>query len=117
MASTWSTARGRAWSLPNEAGRCRSPLEVENLGNLTCKQEGQPARPLLLSQRVHVTIGGAQEDGYCDQIAAVAAANAATNGADLLDASAYLEGIPKVCLTAAEQANPGALREKMTRIP
>jgi hypothetical protein len=108
---------GQAWSLPNEAGRCRSPLEVENLGNLTCKQEGQPARPLLLSQRVHVTIGGAQEDGYCDQIASVAAANAATNGADLLDASAYLEGIPKVCLTAAEQANPGALREKMTRIP
>jgi hypothetical protein len=108
---------GQAWSLPNEAGRCRSPLEVERPDNQTCKQEGKPARPILMSQRFHVTLEGAQEDGYCEQIAGIAAANAASNGADLLDASDYIAGIPVACLNADERANPEILRQKMAKLP
>ncbi|MCS6902522.1 MAG: hypothetical protein NZX77_22525, partial [Polyangiaceae bacterium] len=108
---------GQAWSLPNEAGRCRSPLEVEQLDSQTCKQEAQNARPILMSQRFHITLEGTQEEGYCEQIAGIAAANAASNGADLLDAGSYIAGIPVACLNAAEKANPDILRQKMSKIP
>lgn len=111
---------GQAWSLPNEAGRCRTPFE-QTQGS-SCKQNGQPARPLLPSQDVFVTIGGAQEEGFCDQIAEQAAAHAGPidqggNGGDRLDPSEYVHGIPTACLSLTERTNPGALREKMAQIP
>jgi hypothetical protein len=106
---------GQAWSLPNEAGSCRTPLE--NPEGEGCKQQGQPARPALASQRFFLRIEGSQEGTYCDQIAAQAAARAETNGGDRLEASAYLAGVPVACLSAAEQADPAALKQKMNQLP
>ncbi len=104
---------GQAWSLPNEAGVCQSPQEVDE-GNGQCKQQGQPARPRLASQAARIRLVGLSEAGFCDTIAQRASDAAPANGADRLAPEDYLAGVPRACLTAAEQADEAALRAAMS---
>ena len=105
---------GQAWSLPNEAGVCQGPQEVDD-GAGQCKQAGQAARPKLASQAARVRIAGLQQaDGHCDQIAQRASSAAPANGADRLAPEDYLAGVPRACLTAAELADEASLRAAMS---
>jgi hypothetical protein len=107
---------GQAWSMPNEAGSCVDPLEQplnDSSGNPTlCKYSVNPARPTLPSQNKVLTIGAPLTEGYCNN-EALAALNQAQGG-DPMQASDYVDGVPRTCLNSFElvgklSANPSTL--------
>jgi hypothetical protein len=101
---------GQAWTIPNEAGVCQPPLETPAAGGAQCQQVGVSNRPVLASQNTTIRVGGRQEAGYCDSIAA-------THKGDTTDknghAITYIAGIPTMCLTAAELKDEASLRRHM----
>ncbi len=86
----------QAWTIPNEAGVCAG---LERPDGSRCVQEGVAgSRPILPSQATYLRVGGYDKPGSC---------NAATDGIQ------YVRGIPSVCLTELEIANPVLLDQRI----
>ncbi|MFO0660906.1 MAG: hypothetical protein U0165_13895 [Polyangiaceae bacterium] len=79
---------GQAWTMPNEAGYCVG--QETTLSNGSCSVSGFSPRQTFTSQKTLVKIGDERESGYCET-------KYGTN-------EKYLHGVPRVCLSADEQA-------------